>query len=239
MTIRTNVLAAAAAGAFLFIPPAHAELQGDSQAIQLAEQMIESIGGAGLWANIRTLYVVEKSRNPNGDGVIGTFWRDLETSRERYTLDSRTGNVIAFWWDERGVYQTVNGRPNTANLPENIHQLVLDYWPGEIYVMYHRLAKGDPGLRLELSGERDFTAYDAETGDRLGRFWINAEGDMYRWRHGSEEEPVEYIYGPHKEFGEISFPEWGTQVDGSWMFEYVEVRWSAGPPPVSFDPPSQ
>ena len=126
---------------------ARAELQGDATAIELAEQLVESIGGKELWSKIHSLHVIELSRSIRGDGIIGEFWRDLRSPRERYTLRNRAGLDVEFWWDERGVWQFIDGNRNT-DLPENLHDEVKAYWGGEIYVMYHRLAKGDPDLRL-------------------------------------------------------------------------------------------
>jgi hypothetical protein len=211
-----------------------AEIKGDAEAIELANKMITSIGGKELWSEIRTLYIVEKSRSPKGDGIIGEFWRDLQQPREWYTLKNRSGLEVKFWWDHRGVWQFINGERN-QKLPETLHDEVKSYWQGEIYVMYHRLASEDSSIRLEKNSDNSFTAFDEKIKRRLGTFWINADGQMYRWRH---DDGTEYIYGPHKKFGDISFPDWGTQIDGSWSFYYVEVRWSKSEPPVSFDPPS-
>ena len=105
-------------------------------------------------------------------------------------------------------------------------------------MMYHRLARQDPAIRLANGEEeRQFIAWDDNSGKKLGTFWLNSDGDMYRWRHGDESDLTEYIYGPHVQFGTISFPAWGTMYDGSWSFSYVEVRLSEAPPPVSFGPP--
>ena len=212
---------------------ASAEMKGDEEAIALADQLVESIGGKALWSQIRSLHVIEQSRSLKGDGIIGEFWRDLQTPRERYTLSNRDGLKVEFWWDHRGVWQFINGKQN-ENLPASLHSEVQSYWAGEIYVMYHRLAKEDSSLRLDKNGDNSFTAFDEKLDRRLGTFWVNEDGDLYRWRH---DDGTEYIYGPHRQFGEISFPDWGSQVDGSWSFYYVEVRWSTDEPQVSFDPP--
>ncbi len=215
------------------IGDARAELQGDTDAISLADQLVTSIGGKELWSRIHSLHVIEQSRSIRGDGIIGEFWRDLRTPRERYTLKNRQGLEVEFWWNERGVWQFINGEPN-ENLPGDLHAEVMAYWDGEIYVMYHRLAKGDSALRLIKNDDNSFTVFDEVVDRRLGRFWVNDDGECYRWRH---DDGTEYVYGPHRKFGEISFPDWGTQVDGSWSFYYVEVRWSTDEPQVSFDPP--
>lgn len=170
---------------------------------------------------------MEKSRSVRGDGIIGTFWRDLQQPRDSYTLTNREGLDNRFWWDERGVWQTRKGEVN-RDLPASLHEEVKAYWQGEIYVMYHRLAKEDPALRLVKNEDYSFTAFDTVIDRRLGTFWVNGDGEQYRWRH---DDGTEYVYGPHKQFGAISFPDWGSQVDGSWSFYYVEVRWSAEEPP--------
>ena len=219
---------------FLLSSQASARLKGDPEAVALADQMIESIGGKELWSEIRTLYVVEKSRSLRGDGIIGEFWRDLQHARESYTLRNRKELEVKFWWDHRGVWQTIDGKLN-SDLPANLHDEVQAYWQGEIYVMYYRLASDDSSIRLKKNEDNSFTAFDEKLSRRLGTFWLNDDGHLYRWRH---DDGTEYIYGPHRQFGDISFPDWGTQVDGSWSFYYTEVRWSKNEPPVSFDPPS-
>ena len=194
----------------LMCTSAIAEMSGDEEAIALSDRMIESIGGKTLWSSIRSLHVIEQSRSVRGDGILGEFWRDLQQPRERYTLSNRDGLEIEFWWNDRGVWQFINGEQNES-LPKNLHEEVSRYWAGEIYVMYHRLAKDDPSIRLEKNEDNSFTAFDQAQDRRLGTFWINDDSELYRWRH---DDGTEYIYGPYRNFGEINFPDWGTQVDG-------------------------
>lgn len=214
----------AIAGAFLFSASANAELQGDAEAIALSDQMIESIGGKEVWSKIRTLYIVEKSRTPTyGDGLIAEFWRDLLVPQERYTIQNENIEYTKSW-TASGGWTIVRGEFKLKT-KEEVAAQELHYWPGEIYIMYRRLAREDETLRLEKGEDpRSFVVYEDEGGQRLSTFWLNVDGDMYRWRHGDESDLTEYIYGPHIQFGEISFPAWGTMYDGSWSFSYVEVR---------------
>lgn len=217
--------------------PVLAELQGDPEAIALAERMIENIGGKERWSTVRTLYVIEKSRHPKyGDGLISEFWRDLQVPQERYSIQNENVEFSKGWTEEGGW--TVAGGKLTPKTREQVAAEELKYWPGEIYVMYHRLAKGDPSVRLAKGEEDDqFIAWEDKSGQKLGTFWVNVDGDMYRWRHGDESDLTEYVYGPHVDFGDISFPAWGTMYDGSWSFSYVEVRALDTPPPISFEAP--
>ena len=86
-----------------------AEMHGDPEAIALADEIVASIGGREVWSTITGLHVFENSRSTKGAGIVGEFWRDLVTPRERYRLRNRAGIEVDFWWDERGVYQVING----------------------------------------------------------------------------------------------------------------------------------
>jgi len=215
-----------------FVSGVNAELKGDPEAVELAQRMIESIGGRTLWSKIRSLHVVGKARSLKGDGILAESWHDLRQPREWYTLNNRRDMVVRTWWDRQGIWQTVNGKQN-YRLPAGLYEEKQSHWPGGIYVMYHRLAREDETLRLTMNEDGSFTARDERLDRRMGRFWINADGELYRWRH---DDGTEYIYGPHRSFGDISFPDWGSKVDGSWSFYYIEVRWSRDEPPISYDP---
>ena len=223
----------------LFLTPcvSSGQLKGDAEAVELAKRMIESIGGKELWARARTLYVIEKSRHPRyGDGLMSEFWRDLQVPQERFSIQNENMDYSKGWTEKGGW--TVSKGDLQLKTAEEVATEELRYWPGEIYVMYHRLAREDPTIRLSRGeDEGQFAAWEDESGRKLGTFWVNVEGEMYRWRHGDENDLTEYIYGPHTLFGNISFPAWGTMYDGSWSFDYVEVRLFETPPPVSFDPP--
>jgi hypothetical protein len=103
--------------------------------------------------------------------------------------------------------------------------------------MYHRLAAGDPDLRLAREQERRLVAYDAHSGERMCWFDVNAVGEITKWAAAFGSGSEEWIYGPLIAVGEIRMPSWGTRIDGSYRFRYLSVTLSDGPPPVSFAPP--
>jgi len=55
------------------------------------------------------------------------------------------------------------------------------------------LAKGDQSLSLKLDDDHSFTVFDERADRRLGTFWVNDDGELYRWRH---DDGTEYVYGP-------------------------------------------
>ena len=104
--------------------------------------------------------------------------------------------------------------------------------------MYHRLARRDETLELVSTGERSFSVKDAATGAPLGDFKISLEGGPLVWSSGSGEDDVTYVYGPLADFEGIRLPAWGSQLDGSWRFNYVGARLTNEAPDVSFDIPA-
>ena len=134
----------------------------------------------------------------------------------------------------RFVRRTIRRRERAEEM-----QAHLGWWPGEIYVMYHRLAREDPALRLVAAGDRAFTVLDDATGAHLGLFEVAASGELVRWTRFFGTDRVEYVYGPLKSFGAIRMPDWGTLTSGGFRFYYTDVRLRSEPePPESFAPPT-
>lgn len=218
----------------VFITPARAQMNGDPEALKLAEKLVEGIGGRDVWANMRSLYIREEARDPDyGSGLKGELWRDLEVPQERYWFKNENVEYGKGWTGEGGW--RYRGGEITLISKREILENEAQYWRGEIYIMYHRLAKEDPTLWLESSeNPKKFSIYEDEGKTKLGDFWINSEGELYRWRHAMG---THFVYGPYESFGPVNLPAWGSQVDGSWSFSYVEVRGFETPPPVNFDAP--
>ena len=104
----------------------------------------------------------------------------------------------------------------------------LFYWSREIYTLYHQLALGERSLTVKVAAHNGFLVLD-ERGEKISEFRLTPEGDPYYWAQQGGSQPVTYVYGPHKDFGKVSFPDWGTSTDGDWGFYFVQVRPSAKP----------
>lgn len=200
-------------------------LKGDPEALSRVDAMLERLGGKALWASTRSLYTMERARHPGyGDGIVATFWRDLESPAERAEIKHARLD-IQYAWNEKGGWVLRDGEVRDYDAGEIDARV--DNWAREIYTLYHQLATGDRALTVKSLEPNGFRVLD-ENLEKIGDFRLTAEGALYYWQQYGED-PVAYIYGPNKAFGEVRFPDWGTAVDGSWGFYYVQVFPSSKP----------
>lgn len=211
----------------VFCMPSHGGgLNGDTRALERVATMFDSLGGREAWASARSLYTIQRARHPAyGDGIVATFWRDLEQPGEHARLSHEKLDVH-YAWSSSGGWILRNGEMRDFDRDEMKERLY--YWDREIYTLYHQLALGQRNLTVRDAEPDGFYVLD-EQGDKIGEFRLTADGNLYFWKQEGGKNPVAYIYGPHKDFGSVSFPDWGTSTDGGWGFYYVQVRPSRKP----------
>lgn len=201
------------------------ELKGDPEALARVDVMLGQLGGKALWAKTRSLYTMERARHPRyGDGIVATFWRDLESPAERAEIKHAKLDV-QYAWNREGGWVLSDGHVRDYDADEIAARV--DNWASEIYTLFHRLAAGDPALTVKSLDHNGFRVLD-ENLEKIGDFRLTADGALYYWQQYGND-PVAFIYGPNKAFGEVRFPDWGTAVDGSWGFYYVQVLPSPKP----------
>lgn len=210
-------------------------MQGDTAAVAMARRIVDNMGGAQLWAQANWVYTREHARFAVRDSALDVqFWRRTDSPAEWASITSHQFRR-AWAWTAAGGWEARNGDVRGYDRAEM--QSRLGWWAGEIYVMYVRFARDDPGLRLETTGPRSFVVLDDEDGEHLGEFHVNTRGELVRWERRFGMDHEDYIYGPLKQVGPIRVPDWGANSDGSFMFYYTDFRLSRTPPGVSFDPP--
>lgn len=218
-TLLATALALAAA-------PAQSALGGDPRAIALANEMLRAIGGAPLWAGARSLYIEERAYGRRSSvGVRTIFYRDLE--RPRLRVDELTiGRAKPSYIVGTDHGWIANDDAKLVPLTAMEREQYVRSWSRNIYVMYRRLASGDPLLTLAMAGDRQFTVH--EQGEEIGVFGLDRTGHAVRWTAkapaGGRDE--DWIYGPSKRFDAVHFPDWGTRTDGSYRFYYTCVKLS-------------
>jgi hypothetical protein len=197
--------------------------QGRAQ--DVADRLVEGLGGREVWANARTLYVREKAYpSSQAAPVTAEIWRDLHVPAYR-SIIAGEGLRRETHYSEAGGWTIRNG-VRTVMTPELLAAEIAD-WKTEPYVIYHRLARRDPGLRLALVNDRRLEVYDRTSGELISWFVVDVAGMLVLWGNYYEGKVSEHVYGPLVPFGRFRMPKWGAATDGSWRFEYEVVRATA------------
>ena len=221
--------------AIQFAAPAHAELQGDDEAIALANEMMEAMGGRDVWAAANWMYAKERSLSVNHKLPLDyQGWRGLKTPQGSYQVESSEISYKQVWTLEGG-WRVLNGEYAEFDAERLAGEV--NFWPREIYTMYHRFAAGDASLRLIYEEGRKFRVEDAQTAAPLGVFTTSLEGGPVVWSSGDTDDDVTYVYGPLKSFGPIKLPAWGAQTGGDWRFTYVDAKLHNDAPPADMFTP--
>jgi hypothetical protein len=209
------------------LPPPAPVLAGDPEAVRLLHSMIEAIGGAEIWGTARGLCIVERAYRPDQpQGELSHFHRDLVAPRlrvDRVRDQAETDFVVG----SAGGWQA--GTDGLQPIGTAQWDAYRQRWPHNIYVLYRRLAAADPALSVQRQGERGFAVIEAER--PIASFQLDAGAHVIRWTgpevSGGRRE--DWIYGPARRFGPVSFPAWGTRTDGSYRFDYLHVELRRAP----------
>lgn len=213
---------------------ASAELKGDAEAIARVDSMIERLGGADIWASARTLTLVYHGwRTEPSEPVIETAIRDLIEPVQQMTFEGRSFVTTFAMTPKASWLVRTNG---VRRFTEDEHALNVAFFDFDFYTILRNLAAGDDRISVRAEGERIVRLTGPEGAD-WGWFEIDATGQPVRWGASYGDEPLEYLYGPVKSFGNINFPAWGTASDGSWRFDYDVVDVDREAPDLNLTPP--
>lgn len=212
-------------------------LKGDKDALVMVENMFKNIGGVEVWKNAQSIYVellgyYSKEEEPWEE----EYWMSLTEPYGRFVLKRTTGDQIIAWTPKGGWDQN-EGR--LATMDKDRHSFELSYWKRQAVVIFHRLANGDSGIKVGKGGnEFSFNVVDSKSGDFLVSFVLNKKGEPIKWKAKIEDREFEHVFGPMKNFGNVSQPAWGATPSGVWRYDHYKVSLSNETPPVSFDRPS-
>ena len=215
---------------------ANSKLKGADEAVKTAERLVAAVGGKEVWAKAKSIYVAERAWPPALDHMITeVVWRDFVNPRQYFKLEGfKTERGIserAFDEQQGWVY---NSQGEFRVMDSLEHKREVLFWPGDVYIMYHRLAINDESLTVKLEGNK--LVIEGADEQSLGWFDVDANGAPVRWGLNTGLEKVEYVFGPMRSFGRVRFPAWGASTDGSWRYEYTDVELSDKEPPISFLP---
>lgn len=204
--------------------PAHA-VRGDAAALAAAEKLLEQVGGRETWSQ-RTLTVRETGYLRSGEVADIRIWRDFETGSLRLERTTPTQRYSE-WSGERSAWTARNGVLQILTPAE--HAVERQGFRQEPYAVYHRLARRDPGLRVQLRDDgRTLTIYDR---DERVLCWFNldAQGKLLGWGNHYDGNLNQHYYGPLIDLGNVNLPKFGAASTGVFRFEYIAGNLSNDP----------
>lgn len=211
------------------------DLKGDADAVDAVRLMIDRLGGEEVWSNARSMHLVyEGWRTEPPEPVVEEAWRDLAEPYQHAVFEGRSFETkFSMTPDASWLSLTGRHRPFT----DEEHGENLAFWDFDFYTIIRNLAAGDERITLR-TGAGGRVLIEGPGGADWGWFEIDAAGQPVRWGavYGGDE-PLEYLYGPVKSFGNVNFPAWGTASDGSWRFDYLTIDVSRDPIPFEITPP--
>ncbi len=200
-------------------------LAGPGEADRRVATLLEAMGGRHVWANASSVFTMERARYPlYGDGVIATHWLDLESPGERVSLE---GQHIDLEWAWRGDAGWIRRGQDIRDFDAAEIDERKAAWQGDLFRLLRRLALSDEDLRLEAIEPMGIRISDVGN-KTVGELHLTRDGDLYRWKRLQPREAT-MIFGSHRNFGEIRFPDWGTVASGEWSAYFTQVFASPRP----------
>lgn len=200
---------------------------GDETALAKVQSLLSSVGGEDHWSR-RFLYVEETAYLRSGATASVQIWRDLANTTRVIEMTS-LGTVYREVLAEDAGYFVRNGERTDYSAEEfAAEKSGIEQAP---YFIYHRLAKGDPNLRVTYNEDARKLEVHEVGGRLLCWFLLDEMGAILSWGNIYNGSVNRHIYGPLIDFGEARLPKWGAAIDGGWRFEYTKAVLSEVPHP--------
>lgn len=196
-----------------------------------AERFLAAMGGREAWARVRSYVIRATHYEGNRAPFANAIWNDFAAPRVRIEAKGPDVDVRRAIDGER-AWRLRDGQP-AALTPEQIRD-EQRWWEANIYRTLHRLAARDPELTARAVGENRLEIFRAD-GVRLSWFELNARGEPLRF--GTWDSEVGSVFGPLIQQGPVKCAKWGTNANGTWRYEVVELIVSDQPSTARFDAP--
>jgi hypothetical protein len=222
-----SVPAMTEAGANSATETSYTHIKGNREALARLDKLLAALGGRELWAEAKSLYLIQRTRSPKvGDGILSTSWRDLERPGEWGELQHAKLKVRYAWTESGGWFR------RDAKYRDYIGDEVAEkafYWHRDLYTLYHRLAKDELTYHLEALEPFGLLVRDAEL-KKIAELHLTRDGELFRWQPLGTKKKGSSIFGPYKSFGQARFPDWMASSDGQWGAYQIQVM----PSPIPF-----
>lgn len=214
-------------------------LRGDPAAIADARAMVETMGGAAIWARLGRIHLVHEWHPWNRlDTYVEDEILDFTGPRSRADRRSEIHHQIRVYSPE-GRRWTLNDGHLTYGDDAQL-RADLDRAPFNFYRLVRAVAADDPFFEVRF-GEGDIP------GTKRIEF-RGPDGVLGGWVVlNARKEPIvkatpdyRYTLGPLRRFGNLRVPAWGVYDNGTTMYEMISLTAGPEPPdPELFQPPAE
>ena len=212
-------------------------MRGDPQALADARAMVETMGGAAVWSQMKTLRLVHRWYPWNRvDSYIETETLDLTGPRSHADRKSEINHSIRAYSPEGGRWDMRNGTIRHAG--RDVLQADLKRAGFNFYQLVRAIAVDDP--RYEVR----YGKGDIPTTRRLE--FYGADGELGGWLIlNVNKEPIvkatpvyRYTLGPLQRYGNLKIPAWGVYDNGWTRYDMISATGDSSPPDIPlFLPP--
>jgi hypothetical protein len=207
-----GMLLVAALGAAAHPVFADDELKGDPAARELADKMIERLGGRDAWAGLRnTINGSQQNRAGEPTVVYAVITMDFEQPRFRIETTAQDLHLIRVIDGENSWRLRRSGK--IEDVPEDLFAGEMKWYGAHLYRTIHRIAARDPALSLGLGSDGRLEIF--ANGERILWFRLDAKGEPYAF--GAWDDEVGGLSGPWDFIKDgIHHPRWVSNPDGTW-----------------------
>jgi hypothetical protein len=196
--------------------------RGAASAEQLAEQMLEAIGGRSAWAKLtNTINGSQQNRVGEPTVVYAVIAMDFTRPRIRIETTARGLHLIRVIDGQR--HWRLNREGDIEDIPAEVLREDRRWYAGHVYRTLHRVAARDPALRIGIGRQDRLEIYEGAA--RIAWFALDARGEPYAF--GAHDDDIGSISGPWDFVqGGIRHPAWVARPDGSWraMVKALEIN---------------
>jgi len=214
-------------------------VRGDSLAIAEAEEMVKTMGGLEVWAQLKSVHFVHKWYPWYAvDPYIENEILDLTGPRSWVDMKSKGYLKTRAYSPEHKYWSVTDGE--FAYGSEESFKNAMERAPYSLYRLARAVAIGDPYYEVRF-GEGDIPRsirleFYGPDGIMHGWIILNARKEPLVWATTQ----YRYTFGPMGQFGALRVPNWAVYENGTTMYEMISLTGSGEPPdPALFVPPPE
>ena len=179
---------------------------------QMAERMLNAIGGREAWAELKnTINGSQQNRVSEPTVVYAVITMDFEKPRFRIETTAPGLHLIRVINDDE--HWRLRGSGAIEDVPPDLLEEDRQWYAAHLYRTIHRMAGRDPAISLRINDQNRLEILDS--GKRLLWFQLDAKGEPYAF--GSRDNDVGSLSGPWDFVQDgIHHPRWVSNADGTW-----------------------